>query len=143
LLTSFSAEAASSDDVEDGEPEVKKTKPAKKAKAAKEGGAVKKVSKRAAVPEGDTHSLIGHTYMLAGTLHNMDHKTFMQTVEVYGGTYTNKIDDAQYLVVGANPGKKADDAPDKGVTIIDEERFFEAIGADYPDPPAKRVKKSA
>lgn len=142
MLTSFSAEAASSDDIEDGEPEVKKAKPAKKAKATKEDGTAKKVSKRTAVPEGHSQSLAGKTYTLAGTLHHIDHKTFPQAVEVHGGTYTSKVADADYLVVGANPGKKVTEASEEGVSTMDEERFFEALGADYPDPPAKRAKKS-
>lgn len=142
MLTSFSLEIASSDDIEDGEPEVKKTKTTKKAKAAKEDGAAKKVSKRTAVPEGDPQSLAGQTYMLAGTLHHMDHKTFTRAVELYGGTHTTKLADANVVVIGANPGKKVDDVSEKGVTTMDEERFFEAMGAEYPEPPAKRVKKS-
>jgi len=120
---------------------VKKTKTTKKAKVAKEDGASKKVSKRTAVPQGYAQALAGQTYMLAGTLHQMDHKTFTQTVELHGGTHTTKLDDADILVIGANPGKKSDDASDKGVHTIDEEKFFDAIGVDYPEPPAKRAKK--
>ena len=141
--------ASSSDNADDEsepepepEPETKKTKTAKKPKAAKAEGAAKKVSKRTAVPEGDPQSLAGQTYMLAGTLHHMDHKTFTRAVELYGGTHTTKLADANVVVIGANPGKKVDDVSEKGVTIMDEERFFEAIGAEYPEPPAKRVKKS-
>jgi BRCT domain type II-containing protein len=129
LLTAFSEVTAASDDTADGEPEVKKAKTAKK------------VSKRTAVPDGDPQSLLGKTCMLAGTLHHMDHKTFVQTVEVYGGTLTSKIADVDFLVIGANPGKKAEEAAEKGVNTIDEENFFGAIGADYPEPAPKRVKK--
>jgi BRCT domain type II-containing protein len=134
----------SSDDSADEpepEPATKKAKPAKKSKAAKAEGAAKKVSKRAAVPEGDAQSLVGKTCMSVGHLHHMDQKTFSQTVVLYGGTHTTKLVDANLLVVGANAGKKVDEAAVLGVDTIDEESFFDTIGAYYPDPPAKKAKK--
>jgi BRCT domain type II-containing protein len=142
ITSSDIADDDNADDEPEAEPEIKKTKTAKKAKAAKGEGAAKKVSKRAAVPEGEPQSLVGHTCTLAGHLHHMDHKTFVQTVEIYGGTYTSKLADANFLVVGANPGKKAQEAADLGLNTITEETFFEAIGADYPVPPAKKAKKA-
>jgi NAD-dependent DNA ligase len=123
------------------EPETKKTKTAKKPKAAKAEGAAKKVSKRAAVPEGDAQSLAGKTCMSVGHLHHMDHKTFTQTVVAYGGTPTTKLADVDFLVVGANAGKKVDEAAVLRVNTMTEEEFFDTIGAYYPDPPAKKAKK--
>ena len=63
------------------------------------------------------------------------------TVVLYGGTHTTKLADADLLVVGANAGKKVDEAAVLGVDTIDEESFFDTIGAYYPDPPAKKAKK--
>jgi len=79
--------------------------------------------------------------MLAGTLHHMDHKTFTQTVEIYGGTIVSKLTEADFIVVGTKPGKKVDDATDAKVETISEAEFFEEIGADYPEPVAKKAKK--
>lgn len=79
--------------------------------------------------------------MLAGTLHNMDHKTFAQTVEAHGGAVTTKLPQATFLVSGLNPGKRVDEASEKGITVIDEEGFFGELGAEFPEPVAKKAKK--
>ena len=71
----------------------------------------------------------------------MDHATFEQTVEKFGGTFTKKFADSTSIVLGEKPGPtKLEEITKEGYNTMTEEEFYDRIEAEYA-PPAKRAKK--
>ena len=71
----------------------------------------------------------------------MDRTTFQQTVDKFGGTFTHKFAEANWIVLGEKPGpKKGEEIANNGYPTKSEEAFYKEIGAEYV-PPAKKAKK--
>lgn len=127
-----------------GEASVKakpKTKAAKTEKSSTGKAATKTNSKKKAVPDGTPNSLIGQKISLTGALRTLDHATFEQTVEKFGGTFTKKFAGSTLIVLGEKPGPtKLEEITKEGYSTMTEEEFYDRIKAEYA-PPAKRAKK--
>ena len=71
----------------------------------------------------------------------MDHATFEQTVEKFGGTFTKQFAGSTLIVLGEKPGPtKLEEITKEGYSTMTEEEFYDRIKAEYA-PPAKRAKK--
>jgi DNA ligase (NAD+) len=81
-----------------------------------------------------SRALEGKTFVLTGTLPTLTRKDAKGLIEKHGGKATSSVSgNTDFLLAGDNPGSKYDKAQDKGVTIIDEEQFFELIGEEPSD----------
>jgi BRCT domain type II-containing protein len=138
LTTSDNATNATAEGEANAKP---KTKTPKTDKEANGEGATKTNSKKKTVPDGQPHSLAGQMVATSGTLRTMDRATFEQTVEKFGGSNVTKFSDATKIVLGDKPGpERTEEITTGGYRTIDEEEFYEMIGADFA-PPAKKAKK--
>lgn len=73
----------------------------------------------------------------------MDRKTCEQAVIAHGGHFVTKLSEGNFVVLGMNPGsKKTEEIDNETLTTMTEEEFFDRIGADWVEPPAKKAKKS-
>jgi BRCT domain type II-containing protein len=136
LTTSDNATNATAEGEAKAKPKTKKTD-----KEANGEVATKTNSKKKTVPDGQPHSLAGQMVATSGTLRTMDRATFEQTVDKFGGSNVTKFSDATKIVLGEKPGsKRTEEITTGGYHTIDEEEFYEMIGADFA-PPAKKAKK--
>lgn len=73
--------------------------------------------------------LLGKTFVVTGTLESMGRNEIKAALQERGakvaGSVSKKTD---YVVVGENPGSKADKAAELGVTILDEKALLELLG---------------
>ena len=105
--------------------EVVETEPAPAAKAA--AGAASAASAKAAAAEGEGSGapLAGKKFVFTGGLAQVSRSRAQELIETLGarasGSVSKKTD---YVVVGEDPGSKADDARRLGVNILDEEQFL-------------------
>ena len=66
----------------------------------------------------------GKTFVFTGTLSTMTRAEAKDLVEKLGGKATSSVSKkTDYVVVGENPGSKADKARNLGVTILSVEKF--------------------
>lgn len=73
--------------------------------------------------------LLGKTFVFTGELEKMGRKEAAKIVENLGGRETKSVSKAtSYVVVGANPGSKYDNAKKLGITILSESEFLELVG---------------
>ena len=69
--------------------------------------------------------LSGMTFVITGTLPNMDRKEAAAYIEQLGGKVTGSVSKkTNYLLVGENAGSKLKKAQDLGITVISEEELF-------------------
>lgn len=78
-------------------------------------------------PESKT--LEGLTFVFTGELSGYTRREAEERVESLGGRATSSVSgNTDYLVAGENPGSKLDDAREKDVKILNEERFEQLLG---------------
>lgn len=69
--------------------------------------------------------LSGVTFVITGTLPNMDRKEAAAYIEQLGGKVTGSVSKkTNYLLAGENAGSKLKKAQDLGITVISEEELF-------------------
>jgi DNA ligase (NAD+) len=84
-------------------------------------------AERAAATEGHG-PLTGKTFVLTGTLASMTREAAKDAIERLGGKVTGSVSKAtSFIVVGAEPGSKADKARALGVAALDEAAFQRLI----------------
>lgn len=72
--------------------------------------------------------LSGQTFVLTGTLAQMTREQATEAIEALGGKVSGSVSrKTSYVVVGADPGSKADKALELGVTTLDEAAFRHLI----------------
>jgi len=78
----------------------------------------------------DALALSGKTVVITGSLDSLTRKDATSLIEKAGGKVTSSVSgNTDYLVKGANPGSKYDDALDRGIEIIDgEAALFDLLG---------------
>lgn len=76
------------------------------------------------------NTLQGKTFVFTGVLTRFSRKEAEELVHQRGGKVANAVSRrVDYLVVGANPGGKLDEARQKNVRILSEDEFYRMIGA--------------
>jgi DNA ligase (NAD+) len=82
-----------------------------------------------------TNDVAGRTFVLTGTLPNLAREDAKEKIEAAGGkvkgTVSRKTD---YVVAGADPGRKYDNAIELGVTVLDEEGFLRLLDVSQENP---------
>jgi DNA ligase (NAD+) len=74
--------------------------------------------------------LLGKTFVLTGSLKSLTRDEAKETIVRMGGRVASSVSKkTQYVVVGADPGSKAEDARRLGVPILDEEAFRALCGS--------------
>ena len=74
-------------------------------------------------------TLKGKIFVLTGTLTLFSRQEAKEKLQVLGAKVTGSVSKkTDYVVVGADPGSKADKASELSIPILDEEAFFEMIG---------------
>jgi DNA ligase (NAD+) len=73
--------------------------------------------------------LSGKTFVLTGTLNSMSRDEAKRRLQALGGTVSASVSKkTDYVVVGTDPGSKADKAKDLGVATLPEAEFLELLG---------------
>ncbi|MFA6523114.1 MAG: NAD-dependent DNA ligase LigA [Candidatus Peribacteraceae bacterium] len=83
-------------------------------------------------PEGGSLSQIfaGKTFVITGTLPALSREQARQMIKDRGGNVSGSVSKkTDYLLMGENPGSKADDAKNFGTKILDEKEFRALCGA--------------
>jgi DNA ligase (NAD+) len=79
--------------------------------------------------EGGPRPLAGKTFVLTGVLPTLTRDTARDLIQRSGGRATNSVSKkTDYVVVGEEPGSKADDARRLGVPLIDEAALLALAG---------------
>jgi DNA ligase (NAD+) len=74
--------------------------------------------------------LAGKTFVLTGGLASMSRDDAKKRLKAMGAKVSENVSKkTDYVVVGTDPGSKADKARELGVEMIDEERFLKLVGA--------------
>ncbi len=82
--------------------------------------------KKTAGKKGD--KLKGKVFVFTGDLENYTRSEAENRVETLGGRATSSVSsNTDYVVVGKDPGQKADDAREKNIKILDERKFESLI----------------
>jgi BRCT domain type II-containing protein len=111
--------------------------------------------KRKIASEYKPDSLKGLKLLFTGTFDSMDRKTCEATAKEHGAKITTKLEDADYIVLGARAGpKKIATIEEKGLRTIDEQGFHDILAGKKPsentgrggenssEPPAKKRKST-
>ncbi len=73
--------------------------------------------------------LLGKTFVLTGGLDTLTRDEAKAAVQAQGGRVTSSVSKkTDYVVVGADPGSKAEDARRQGITMLDEAGFRSLLG---------------
>ncbi len=73
-------------------------------------------------------ALAGKTFVITGTLQNMDRTEAEKAIKELGGKAASTISKkTNYLVFGENPGSKLAKAQELGITLIDEPQFLDML----------------
>ena len=74
--------------------------------------------------------LAGKIFVLTGTLESLTRDEAKERIQALGGKVVGSVSKkTDYVVVGADPGSKADKARELGVAIFDEAAFIEQLGS--------------
>jgi DNA ligase (NAD+) len=82
--------------------------------------------------------LVGKSFVITGTLHELSREEATERIEALGGKVTSSLSKkTDYLVVGESPGSKLDKATKLGVKTLDEAAFSALLagGADAAPSP--------
>ena len=72
--------------------------------------------------------LTGKTYVLTGTLATMSREEATEAIERLGGKVAGSVSKkTSAVVVGADPGSKADKARALGIPVLDEDAFRQLV----------------
>ena len=75
-----------------------------------------------------SRKLVNLTFVLTGTLETLSREQAKEKIRALGGDVAESVSkNTSYVVVGADPGSKADKAKKLGVTIVDEKAFLNLI----------------
>ncbi|MBU1920020.1 NAD-dependent DNA ligase LigA, partial [bacterium] len=76
------------------------------------------------------NKLAGMTFVITGTLSTMTREEAEKAIIAQGGRVAKSVSKkTTYVVVGENPGSKADKAEKLGIPTVDEQAFIKLIGA--------------
>jgi DNA ligase (NAD+) len=74
-------------------------------------------------------SLSGMTFVVTGTLVDFTRQSVKEYIEAHGGKVTDSVSkNTSYLVLGENPGSKAEKARALGVAVLDEDALRKMVG---------------
>jgi DNA ligase (NAD+) len=74
-------------------------------------------------------SLSGMTFVVTGTLVDFTRQGVKEYIEAHGGKVTDSVSkNTSYLVLGENPGSKAEKARALGVAVLDEDALRKMVG---------------
>ncbi|MCF7885508.1 MAG: NAD-dependent DNA ligase LigA [Candidatus Marinimicrobia bacterium] len=80
--------------------------------------------------KAETEKLQDKTFVFTGALENYTRSEAKQLIEDLGGRATSSVSgNTDYVIVGENPGSKADKARDLGVEILSEDDFEDMINS--------------
>lgn len=80
--------------------------------------------------ETDDGALSGRKFVLTGGLKHFSRSEAKRLIEANGGKVVGSVSkETNYLVAGANPGSKLNNAQDLDVRVLDEAEFVEMLGA--------------
>ncbi len=72
--------------------------------------------------------LAGQTFVVTGTLSSLGREEAKDKIRLLGGSVSESVSKkTNYVVVGDNPGSKAEKARELGVTILDEQAFLKML----------------
>jgi len=84
---------------------------------------------KAAAAEASEGPLAGKTVVVTGTLSHFTRSEAKRAIEAAGGRAASSVSKkTDYVLVGEDPGSKAEKARELGVKIIDEEEFRKMVG---------------
>ncbi|HVR96889.1 MAG TPA: NAD-dependent DNA ligase LigA, partial [Thermoanaerobaculia bacterium] len=85
-------------------------------------------SAQSARPSGSVQPLAGKKFVFTGGLSQLSRRDAQELIESLGARATGSVSKStDYVVVGEDPGSKADDARKLGVTLLDENAFLELL----------------
>ncbi len=88
-------------------------------------------------PVAPAGALAGKRFVFTGALDSMSRREAQELVSRHGARATGSVSKStDYLVAGAEPGSKLDDARGHGVTVLDERAFLELLAEAGIEPPA-------
>jgi DNA ligase (NAD+) len=71
--------------------------------------------------DGNPQTLVDLTFVVTGTLPNFSRNDAKAFIQAHGGKVTSSVSSkTSYVVVGENPGSKADKARELGIPVLDE-----------------------
>lgn len=76
--------------------------------------------------EGADERFLGQTFVITGTLPNMDRKEAAALIEKFGGKVSGSVSKkTNYVLAGENAGSKLTKANELGIMVISEEKLLE------------------
>ena len=74
-------------------------------------------------------ALSGQAFVLTGTLSSITREEAQEKIRARGGDTSESVSKkTTYVVVGDNPGSKAEKARQLGVNVLNEKEFLELLG---------------
>jgi len=90
----------------------------------REGVNTKRLPEEAPPDEPESAPAAGKTFVLTGSLPTLTRSDAASLIKQAGGRVTSSVSgNTDYLVVGANPGSKYDEASERGIPMLDEEEL--------------------
>lgn len=132
-------EMADGEEAEAPAPKSKRGAASKASTAAKSTKAAEKDDPRKHIPDGKPDSLAGLKVLFTGTF-DIDRKTSEATAIKYGARIITKLEDTDYIILGARAGpKKLDTIAEHGLETIDEGQFYEMLKTGVPEEKRQRM----